>query len=177
MRTNFRVLRPGMSLTMVFVIGQHSYKFSDPGRCPRPGCRSCEFATGDGDERRCKMCDACFGPARTTLPLLQRDDGSISSLEESSNLPGETSLYRKERRVIHQEMKEMMVSAIKSHGEKGYVSKIFDSTELHCLKHRLPNTSGVLRCLAETDIRLLGNPNSLINEHVEYQLSSICYSR
>lgn len=83
-KSSFDGLRPGMSLTMAFIIGRYSHAFSGNERCPRPGCRSSAFTLSDGG-KQCTKCNICFEDARTRLPLPYRDDTLDRSFEDHDN--------------------------------------------------------------------------------------------
>ncbi|KAF2655323.1 hypothetical protein K491DRAFT_433694 [Lophiostoma macrostomum CBS 122681] len=71
---SFEGLRPGMSLTLAFVIGKYHDAIERTGRCPRPGCRSQSIRTQDDGAKECIACGVCFENTRKALPLPYRKD-------------------------------------------------------------------------------------------------------
>lgn len=66
-RAENEVLTPGLSITMAIIIGRYHSAKSD--RCPRPGCKSEEFASKESGGTICCICKACFDHAQKSLPL------------------------------------------------------------------------------------------------------------
>ncbi|OCK74274.1 hypothetical protein K432DRAFT_430119 [Lepidopterella palustris CBS 459.81] len=96
-KSNFTGLRPGMSLTMAFIIGRYSHALGGFERCPRPSCQSSAFTSSDGG-KQCTKCNICFEDARTQLPLPYRDD-TIDRPFEGHDSPTRTLSSWKRKRI------------------------------------------------------------------------------
>ncbi|KAH7401764.1 hypothetical protein DE146DRAFT_440850 [Phaeosphaeria sp. MPI-PUGE-AT-0046c] len=93
-------LRPGMSITMAFIIGKYGHNFSEGDRCLRPGCLSREFRSPDGNERQCIKCNLCFDKARTVLPQPHRASFFAPQTPYKNKWTSVRSIKRKRRRQV-----------------------------------------------------------------------------